>query len=48
MSLLNDIVSFGFLGYRGEIKTELQAPLVETTISRIATGFLSKDNNRCC
>ena len=29
MSLLrNDIVRFWFWGYRGEIKTELQAPVV--------------------
>ena len=28
MSLRSDIVSFGFWGYRGDIKTELQAPVV--------------------
>ena len=28
MSLRNDIVSFWFWGYRGEIKTELQSPLM--------------------
>ena len=27
MSLRNDIMRFWFLGYRGEIKTELQAPV---------------------
>ena len=31
MSLRNDIVSFVFLGYRGDLRIELQAPVIYFT-----------------
>ena len=31
MSLRNDIVSFWFWGYRGDLRIELQAPVVKIT-----------------
>ena len=34
MSLRNDIVSFWFWGYMGNLRTELQAPVVHTTINQ--------------
>ena len=42
MSLRSDIVSFWFLGYRGEIKTELQAPVIKATSTIVLSRTIAK------
>ena len=37
MSLRSDIVSFWFCGYRGDIKIELQAPVLWSNMQHLAT-----------
>ena len=40
MSLLNDIVSFWFLGYRGDIRIKLQAAVMNVDLVPIILAFI--------